>query len=65
MPGSISLPMRRTPSAAGRQRGQRNRPSLHHRRQLEPSCSRPLDEHAHGERDAGVRGVRRDPQRER
>ena len=41
MPGSMSLPMRRTPSAAGRQRGHESRPSRATDGSMNTSCTTP------------------------
>ena len=41
MPGSMSLPIRRTPSAAGRHRGQVSRPSRATDGSMKTSCTTP------------------------
>ncbi len=62
MPGTISFATRRTPSSAGRQRGQESRSQARHRWQLEQQLQHARDEHADGQRQARVAAVLGDGQ---
>ncbi len=60
MPGSISRPMRRTPSCARLKRGRGSRPSRVQGRELRHELHDAGDEHADREHQARFREVRRD-----